>query len=302
MLVAPDASLGPAGQPTHRRIELLADWIELAALADDVELYRHDVVGVLKDSYFVKDQDDAQSAVAQAWRVLQRRQRTAGSAYPFDLNDDYILQDRPKDRSAYCFMLVLAATEYLSGYRFGSGGAFRNLFEIMCVEAVSRLLPGWEVSWCGATAQDMRAAGGIVPYVARLLRTQVKDPTFFKSAQDGGVDFLAVWTGADQRSARPALWGQVASGQDWDSKLKEPDFDLWMDAIRVLPAPARAFAVPFAFDQHTFTFAAIKSTGWILDRERLAAALPKPSDAKLEKSISEWLDTQLKRLPSADLA
>lgn len=302
MLVAPDTALGPAGQPTERRVELLADWIELAALADREELYRLKAVDVLEESYFTSSQDDAKSCVAQAWRVLQRRKHNIGAAYPFIIEDDYVLLDEDAQDVAYCFMLVLSATEYLSGFNFGNGNAFRNLFEIMCVEAVQRLLPGWSVAWCGATAKDMKAAGGIVNFIAGHLRTEVHDTTFFNSAQDGGVDFLAIWAGRDDRSARPALWGQVASGQNWDTKLTEPNFDLWKDAIRVLPAPSRAFAVPFAFDKFTFKKAAIRSTGWILDRERIASAFEVPPEAKLAESILDWLNKQVGRLPRVEVA
>jgi hypothetical protein len=297
MLAAPDASLGPAGRPTPRRLELLADWIELAALQEDVELYRHNVTDMLSESYFVSGQDDAASNVAEAWRLLRRRQRIVGKSYPFELDDDFIARRDLNENITYGFLLVLAAPEFLSEFNFGTANAFRNLFELVTVEAVRNSLPGWDVYWCGATSKEMRAAGGVVHYVAQILRTAVRDDTFFRTAQDGGLDFIAVWSGADQRSARPALWGQCASGLKWQDKFQEPNFALWSDAIRVLPRAVRAFAVPFSLDDHTFTDAAVKGEAWVLDRLRIASAVHHPGIEKLSGTLREWVWRQLARLP-----
>lgn len=277
---------------------MLADWIELAAYLAQEEVYRENAVAMLEDSYFVRDQDEARREVSSAWRALEKRVRHLEAAYPFDLSEEYIV---PSDRPAvpYRFMLVLSAPEYLDKYSHGKAGAFRSLFEIMSVEAVRGLLGGWSVVWSGALSAEMKAADGVVPYVASLLRTKVHDATFFHSAQDGGVDFLAVWKGIDDRSARPAIWGQCASGADWLDKLQEPNFNRWQDAIRVLPDPVRAITIPFSLDQYTFTEAAIAGRGWIVDRLRIASGLDGTLEARLQAQIEAWIIKQMAKLPLA---
>jgi hypothetical protein len=299
MLAAPDSSLGPAGNPTHRRVELLADWIELAAAKENGELYRREIEALLVEQYFVKDQDDAARNVSDAWRVLRRRKRVVGEGYPFELTNKYIFPQDRDNKITYIFLLVLSAPEYLSGFSLGKGGAFRNFFELVTVESVVQALPGWDVYWCGATSKDMKTAGGIVKYVAKILSTNIRDVTYFSSAQDGGVDFMAVLKAGDQRSARPALWGQCASGLDWEKKVQEPNFAHWADAVRVLPRPLRVFAVPFAFGRRTFTKTAIKSEGWVMDRERISANLFCPTTEKLAEMLRSWVTRQMNALPQA---
>jgi hypothetical protein len=298
MLASPSAALGGPGQPTSRRTELIADWIELSAYVEEVEIYRHNVRDRLTEAYFTVDEDDASRAVNDAWRALRRRSKAIGASYPFDIARNAVtLKTAPEP--PYLFFLVLSSPEYFSGFSLSRGGGFRNVFELVTIEAVRQLLPNWEVSWAGATSREMKSAGGVAPYIARLLKTKIRNRLQFANAQDGGVDFIAVVISGDGRAAGPALWGQCATGMDWDQKLEEPSFNRWNDAVRILTEPVRAFAVPFAFDVNTWDDAAVRSRGWILDRERLARALPLPLDPKLTALITAWLEKETTRLPIA---
>ena len=185
MLTTPDSSLGPAGAPTPRRIELLTDWLELSALIDDVEIYKENVADILVECYFASDQDDAHSIVAQMWRTLARRKRNVGTNYPFEVTSDYVC-GVPEEGVFYRFMLILSAPEYLSVYSIAPGDVIRNTFEKVTVESVTKMLPGWDVKWCGATSAEMRDIGGVIAFVANLLSTQTRDETIFATHQDGG--------------------------------------------------------------------------------------------------------------------
>lgn len=296
MLANPDSSLGPAGQPTDRRIELLTDWLELSALLHGVEIYKENVADILVECYFASSQDNSHSIVAEMWRTLGRRKRNVGDGYPFELTRDYIL-GVPDSHIIYRFMLILSAPEYLSGYSIPASDPIRNTFELVTVEGISKMLPGWEVKWCGATSAEMRDAGGVIAFVAGLLSTQVRDETCFETHQDGGLDFIAIWKVADSRAAKPALWGQCATGLNWRDKITQPNFDLWSDAIRLVPDPVRALAVPFALDESTFKLHSVAGRGWIIDRERLAAFVDAVEDNEVATSIKYWIDAQYKTLP-----
>jgi hypothetical protein len=298
MLTTPSAALGGVGQPTPRRTELIADWIELSAYVEGVEVYRASVEDRLKDAYFVADDDDAARAAASAWRVLRRRARALSAQYPFSVESDHIIIKDDCD-SRYLFLLVLSSPEYLSGFSLSRGGGFRNFFELITIDALKELLPNWNVYWMGATSTEMKAAGGVVSYLGRLLKTKVLNRKHFASAQDGGIDFLAVQDSQDARPAGPAFWGQCATGLNWTEKLEEPSFDLWRNAVNVRTTPVRAFAVPFALDAENWDYAAVRSAGWVLDRERIVRALSNPSDARLVAAITKWLDSERARLPLA---
>jgi hypothetical protein len=296
MLATPDTSLGPAGRPTPRRIELLTDWLELSALLEGVEIYKENVADILVECYFAVDQDDSHSIVAEIWRTLRRRERNVGAQYPFELTQDYIA-GTPGADVVYRFMLILSAPEYLSGYSIDPSDSIRNTFELVTVEGIAKMLPGWEVKWCGATSEEMRSAGGVISFVAGLLSTQVRDETYFTTHQDGGLDFIAIWKADDTRAAKPALWGQCATGLNWLSKVTEPNFNLWKDAIRLVPDPVRTLAIPFSLDRTTFTNQSVAGRGWIVDRERLARFVDTIESAEVATEIQQWVDAQYKALP-----
>lgn len=295
MLATPDTSLGPAGRPTPRRIELLTDWVELWGILEKVEIYKENVADVILECYFATDQDDAHSIVAQIWRSLTRRKRNIGAGYPFEVTNDYLIA-LDTDEVAYSFMLVLSAPEYLSGYSIDPSDGIRNDFEKFTVQGIRSMLPNWDVEWCGATSADMKAAGGIIAYVANMLSTQQKDSSCFSTNQDGGVDFLAIWKSIDGRAAKPALWGQCATGLNWKGKVREPDFKLWADAIRLVPDGLRALAIPFVLDQTTFTKTSVRGGGWIVDRERLAKHINTINCPDLASRIGDWVERQIPQL------
>ena len=292
---------GPAANPTVRRTELFADWIEAQAFIAGVgtTVTKPDLVDRLEGTSLIKDSDDAWTFVDDAFRVCRDRRRQLGDAYPFALAGQSIEYEND-DRLPYLFCLLASLPEQLKVLRTAYPTEFRDIFEGLVVEAMQVALPGWDVHATGwSTIAEGVGKGSIVDKVAEWTLARSWDKAVFPNANDAQVDIAAVRQFGDARSAFPVILGQCATGvTDWKIKASRPNLDRWDIAVQFSSKPTKLFAVPFALDDHSFWEATVECRGLVLDRTRLCLRLQGVSDVLSEK-IEDWLIAAKDQLPLA---
>jgi len=292
---------GPATNPTVRRTELFADWIEAQAFIAGVGtgVSKPDLVDRLEGTSLIRDNDDAWTFVDDAFRLCRDRRKQLGDAYPFALAGQSIEYD-DEGRRPYIFCLLVSLPEQLKPLRTSYPVEFRDIFEGLVVEATKVALPEWEVHSTGwSTIADDLGKGAIVEKVGAWTLAKSWDPTVFPNANDAQVDIAAVRPFGDSRSAFPVILGQCATGvTDWKSKANRPNLDRWTLAVQFSSKPMKLFAVPFALDEHSFWEATVECRGLVLDRIRLCLKLPAVS-ADLTVKIDDWLGKAKAQLPLA---
>ena len=289
---------GPAGNPTRRRVELFADWIEAQTYLLPAGLSKPDIVDRLEGTGLTADSDDAWRLVADAYLSCRRRKRQLGEAYPFSIAGDQIeLFDG--DRVAYRFCLMASLPEQLKQLRTSYPQDFRDLFEEVVVESLKRAMPKWSVFGTGWATAAEEGKNAIVKRVVDWTRARHFDETVFPNANDAQVDVAIVRQFRDKRSAFPVILGQCATGAtDWRTKTSRPNLDRWTVAVQFSCLPLKMFAVPFALDDDSFWEASVESRGMVLDRARICEPLSE-LPRELEARLRGWLDGATALLPLA---
>lgn len=289
---------GPASQPTVRRLELFADWIEAQSFLQGSYLSQPDLVDRLENTALVKDSDDAWLLVGDAFATCRTRRKQMGVSYPFNVAGDHI-EWIDESKTAYIFCLFASLPEQLKGLRQTYPTNFRDIFEEIVAESLRQSMPYWSVY---ATGWSATAAGGknaIVQSVAGWIRAKHYDLTVFPNANDAQVDIAIVRSFADERSAFPVFLGQCATGvTDWKQKASRPNLDRWTTAVQFSSNPLKMFAVPFALDDVNFWKATVECKGLVLDRSRICTPLNE-LPAALDAKIATWLDAIKPILPLA---
>jgi hypothetical protein len=292
------AGYGSASQPTERRVELFADWIETQALLYGTALAKATLVDRLEGTGLVKDSDDAWALINDAFLTGRRRQRHLGQAYPFTIAGDTI-EPTGAECQAYRFCLLSSLPEQFTPLRTSYPKEFRDHFEALVAHSLRSILPGWAVYQTGWSTIAAAGKGKIVETVAAWAHGKFIDASVFPNANDAQVDVAAVRTFRDGRSAIPVMLGQCATGvTDWKAKMARPNVDRWCQAVQFSARPIRLVAVPFALDDHNFREATVESNGLVLDRVRIcgdAGALPN----ELLAGLNSWLEAASALMPKA---
>ncbi|MDZ4362052.1 hypothetical protein [Brevundimonas sp.] len=249
VLVAPDL---------QRSYAVSADWIELLALArPDGTATDGDI---MKPNDFLEDRaaplpegvsegaiDDpdivdvaAEPALDAIFEELALRQRVLGEAYPFDLVVEkrslvLTMAASPADaiieqgRSIYLACLYMSAIR--SGLFDAKAGAISadptigNLFQICATIAAAGYIKG-DAYWFGHPRPDTTSMLEAVGKLSELLKqgtVALQAPLGeTKFAKDGGVDVVAWRDHHDGRPAKIIVYGQCASGMNWEGKPVGP--------------------------------------------------------------------------------
>jgi hypothetical protein len=289
---------GPAANPTPRRTELFADWIEAQAFLSGLHagISKPDLVDRLEGTSLIKDNDDAWALVDDAFSTCRSRRRLIGQGYPFAVAGQSI-EWSDDSKLPYLFCLLASLPEQLKELRTSYPTTFRDIFEQVVVEALSASLPGWNVHPTGWSS--IVGKGPIVAKVGGWCLARKWDETVFPNAKDGQVDIAAVRVFGDSRSAFPVILGQCATGTtDWKTKAARPNLDRWNKAVQFSSTPTKLFAVPFSLDDHNFWEATVECAGLVLDRPRICMHLPEGSADVIGK-IQTWLNLAKATLPLA---
>lgn len=293
---------GPPHNPSERRAELFADWIEAQALLEGLgaPINTHELVDRLTDNEIVASSDDAWVLVGDAKRACRARQKALAGKYPFAIAGD-LVEFIDEHSLAYIFCLMASLPEQFSQLRTTLNRDFRDHFEGVVVAAVKTGFPNWSVYPTGwkALTEDAIKKGEIVERIASWSLNKVTDPAIFANANDGQVDVALVRKFPDNRSSFPVILGQCATGvTDWRNKAIRPNIDRWRLAVQFTAIPTKLFAVPFALDDETFRLAASESSGVILDRLRICSLVADvPPD--LADALTVWIADTRAKIPLA---
>lgn len=207
----------------------LADWLELVALLSSD---RNASIGDLGRALAVSNALEAEAGDAdnrlfiearglEVWREIEARAAAAGPAYPYRLSQRGLLEANiARDAfSAYRFCLSLSY--------FGDPGLVgvnirpRRLFEDLATLAAGNHLGG-EACRFGSPRADLPAPfrEALREVCSRLGEGAVL-PRATRSIKDDGLDVVAWKHFPDRLPGKLIIFGQCASGNDWNEKLAD---------------------------------------------------------------------------------
>lgn len=289
-----DVPEATAGAEAH------ADWLELEALtARDRNTSAQDLIAPLRrtgSGEELEDTDLSEAASDQgggtteplaedAFAELEDRERSCAGAYPYDVRADLIQARRNVSESLYAFLLLLslwgkdAAPEGLNA---------TQLFEEVCERALSASMGG---SDRGARTIQFGfprrvAPKGFIKAVEDLCKQTgegvagKKQPKAVEQ-KDARLDLVGWREFPDGRRAQMMMWGQCATGGNWDTKLGDFLPDAWTNTWLIeqpYVLPLKAFFVPHRVTRDAWEPTS-RHAGVLFDRCRIAAlAGPLPQD------------------------
>jgi len=204
----------------------LADWLELLAVqsaARNASL--GDLERVLRRSSILEAHEDQRSQEAigeklsQVARELKDRSRAAETGYPFTLEGSTLAWSGVEPRSVsylFCLLLSIRFPELTKKKQTIS----RRLFEDLSCVAAANYLGGRSLRFASPRSELPRSFANAVTVLCSQLREgqQYRDqPTL--DSKDATLDVVAWKQFPDGLPSQLVLFGQCASGNDWNSKL-----------------------------------------------------------------------------------
>ena len=274
----------------------LADWLELSALlsadgnssAGDLE--RTLVSSGAMQGGAAEDVDDVAPSDAiplkclEVVRELELRSVAAQGAYPFNVSQSGVLQRLQGLGvfSAYTFCLCLSYIRF--SHPPGWKTFPRRYFEDLAVIAAQNYIQGESVRFAAPRAALNKSFRPALDQLCGLMneggpyRKRKR-----KAGQDRKLDVVAWRHFPDRRPGKILLFGQCASGEDWEDKLGELNPDAFCKSWLVdqpISQFLRAFFIPHRTEE--LAWEDVCRTGGILfDRCRLAYWVhqtPAPND------------------------
>lgn len=272
--------------------EAHADWLELEALRTrDRNSSAQDLIAPLRRtgsgeelededvSSAVSDQggDTTEPIAEDAFAELEHRQYSCDGAYPYEVRADVIQGRRNVRDSLYVFLLLLS--EYGKDAA-PSGLNATQLFEEVCEQALSATLGGTDR---GARTIQFGfprrvAPAGFAEAVEDLCSktgegvAAKKQPTA-ADQKDAKLDLVGWRPFPDGRRAQMMMWGQCATGANWNAKLGDFLPDAWTSTwLTESPyvLPLKAFFVPHRVPEDVWEPTS-RHAGILFDRCRIAA-------------------------------
>lgn len=274
----------------------LADWMEIQALiVSDGGVSAAELATTLKISGCVDSLGDSkdvgedafdagEAASVRAFDELTRRNDLYSvDVYPFDLSSEHL---QPKDwalNSVYLFLRLLGDHQLLQSLSDGVVRHARKLFESIAASALTAYLGGKTngvESFVFGFPRNERLPKAFRDALNELCKTLGEgnkcksDAPLASQAKDDGVDVVAWREFPDRRrSSKLIVFGQCATGNDWESKLSDlpPTSDWCMTWLDMPPfvAPVRSFFVPIVIGNSAWEYAS-RRAGILFDSARIA--------------------------------
>ena len=243
-------------------LSMIADWVELAALADTTFLR-----GDLKSAIHREDIDGPELVEQQVWHMLESRQALFGPRWPLRLSGARLTarSRSPISTAVYRHMCLL-----------GMGAAEREdrrLFEEVVAALVTPLSGGVTMRIGHPASGDMPGSfkERLKMYASRTHMSphEVKSPPF-RDDKDLGLDVASALPFGDRRGGDLHFLVQCSTGRDWKRKLSDLSLDEWRDHMSWAVHPVRVFAAPQVIpDADAAWIRASRRGGLLLDRPRL---------------------------------
>ena len=237
----------------HRSYSVCADWLELLAfvrasglatdgdviqpndiLEDRATLPPEDAISTIQEDRDIIDQG-IENALAAIYDEINTRATTLQSAYPFVVEFGkrslkISVAAKPDDPLIANGHTVYHACLLMSALRSGlidakaagiqTDPVIGNLFQI-CATVAAAGYVGGDAYWFGHPRPDQTPLLDAVKTLASHLQavsSPYRPPGETKFAKDGGIDVVAWRDHRDGRPAKLILYGQCASGLNWESK------------------------------------------------------------------------------------
>ncbi|MBC8447855.1 MAG: hypothetical protein H8D78_08900 [Chloroflexi bacterium] len=250
----------------------LADWLELHALCSpDHNSSRGDLESALRTAALLEldDDEEIELKLLEVFWELEERARAAEQAYPFDLAfRGGVLELRSNWESfpAYVFCLCLSY--------FGSEDAApRKLFEEVSRLAARGYLQGEAVGFGSPRTELPRSFSvAIAELCQRIGEGEGYSDQPSLSRKDDRLDLVAWKEFVDRHPSKVLMFGQCASGWNWEAKLTELQpkafCDHWMQETPVSPLISSLF-IPHRIEPSKWKWVA-RNAGIVFDRCRIA--------------------------------
>lgn len=285
--------------------EVLADWIELNAVAHRIVL-RGSVFDSCKDSLLWSDGERANEvartahaqAVTDAWSSLQTRRRRLGDSWPFDLATDTVTS---RGDPVYASLLLMdVGRKYPKSLR-PNVDVIRTTFEHVVAASLTTLFQGRSCRFGAPFPRDwprgfsMRVSHLATEFALQCNQAVVPELSS-RQQKDDKLDVISRLFVGDEDLAAVFFLVQCATGENWNDKRGEPSLTKWREYIRWHGVTIRALAIPWAVRprQRLARIHADFDGAVIFDRWRIVAGRPNEKlDASQRRSLQEWVNQQL---------
>lgn len=229
----------------------LADWLELYALSSpDRNSSQGDLESELRRAALFELADDTaiELKTMEVFDELEQRVNAAKEAYPFDLDYRGILQLKStswEDFPAYTFCLCL------SYFGLRETRLVPKLFEQVSCLAAKGYLQG-DVIEFGWPRREEELPSSFTDAITEMCKRIGEGRGYREQSsldrKDDTVDLVAWKEFADRKSSKILMFGQCASGQEWEEKRAELDpmrfWNQWMEVSPVGPYPLKSYFIP----------------------------------------------------------
>jgi hypothetical protein len=291
--------------PTTDDIKL-ADWLELLALtAPDSNSSYSDLERALRREGVSESPNngDLEQLLQAVASEIQLRSSAAGAAYPFEVEQRSIALREPIEKFVpYVFCLCIS---YLDGDRLLDQHPFpRRMFERLSSEAAKSYVGGDAVRFASPRVKSEIPED--FPEAVNELCKRIGEGQGFRlkrlhSEKDDAIDIVAWRDFPDMDEGKLLLFGNCATGTNWDGKLDELQPDIfceeWMNEVPVsVKVSIRALFVPRRLDKSRWKKVSRRS-GVIFDRCRLAYWTQSSFPAR--QDMAKWTTNVLNRLAAS---
>ncbi len=292
----------PATAVTH------ADWLELwALLSKDRTASAADLARALqREAPEGADKERADRAAAEAITEIGARTVAAGAAYPFVVAGNLVTcVDNPYGRAYLPYSFMLSLSFFGWDPPAGTVAFPRRWFEELSAAGSKAFLAGESVIMSPPRTNLRAPFWHAIDDLCLLMgegggwREQPvgwNRPNAGLHPQDDAVDVVAWRYFADRQSGKLILFGQCATGDNWEDKLTELQPPAFCgDWMREAPPTAiiRAFFIPHRVTRERWDYS-VRRCGLLFDRCRLAATLATVAERlPKEAEIRAWTKDQI---------
>lgn len=260
----------------------LADWLEIGALVSPDRHYGVGDLGrVLGAAGVLEDVSPGEAGrryeaveliCLEVFREIQARAEAGNGAYPFTLRGTGLIEAKvaPETFSAYIFCLCLS---YFGEPRIRDLAVKpRRVFEHLATIAAGNYLGGTALRFASPRADLPRPFPAALLEVCNRMGEGVIRTRPLRSSKDAKLDVVAWRDFPDRLPGKLIIFGQCASGQDWEEKLGELEPLTFCGSWLSVQPPSRlikAFFTPHRIDRLDWEDVT-RGAGLFFDRCRLA--------------------------------
>lgn len=281
-----------------------ADWLELSALvADDGNASAADLEKLMRQgSTFEGSATDGGAIdrhVLDVFGILSQRVNLAEDAYPFVINGLKV-EKRTDSKKFLPYLFCLCLSYFKDEHPATPDIKPRLLFEQISAVALAGYLGTDEALVFGTGRLNTFSKPGFKAAIDELV-TLIGEGGSFKnqptlSKKDDHVDVVAVKHFQDRLQSKLIIFGQCATGNNWQTKLSELDPDAfcrnWLtDSLASTPSLTKSFFIPFTVAPGIWSYCC-NYAGILFERLRLAHFATTRSIHALttEDEMSRWVD------------